>query len=130
MLAVLAERVSTASYNSGSSPLEGPRRGILDPRILHEVHQDDAGCAVEVVALVQAVEELRRGWRAPSDGPRAVELRFAARGVEVLFFSKDGDPPGGESVAPGLDAGRLQVPQEMGEKILPIHGSGRRSWFC
>ena len=98
--------------------------GVLDPRILDKVHQDDAGCPVEPVALVHPVEEaaeqlgeLRR------EGRGAVEFRLPSLRVEVLLLQEGADPPWGEAVAPRLDAGRLQVPEQVGEEVIPVRSA-------
>jgi hypothetical protein len=38
----------------------------------------------------------------------------SARGVEILLFQEDGDPPGGEVVAPGLEPSLVYRPQTPG----------------
>jgi hypothetical protein len=98
--------------------------GVLDPGILDEVQKDHAGRAVEVVAPDHLVEQAaEEAGQLQGMDRGAIELGFAARRVEILPFQKGGDPPGGEAVASGLDAGRLQVPHQVGEKIVPV---GRR----
>ena len=97
--------------------------GLLDPRILDEVHQDDAGRPVNLVALVHPVEQAAEQiGELQREGRGAVEFRLPALRVEVLLLQEDADPPGGEAVAPRLDAGRLQVPQQVGEEVIPVGG--------
>src|SRR4030042_1813058 len=92
--------------------------GVLDPCVLDEVQKDDPGRPVEVVAPVEVVEKAsEEAGPLQRMGRGAGAIRLPACHVEVLLLQKDGEPPGGEAVATGLDAGRLDVPRQGGGEI-------------
>jgi len=65
----------------------------------------------------------------PSGPADSQTFRLHPLRVEVLPLQEGGDPPWGEAVTPRLDAGRLQVPEHVGEEVIPVggrRGEGRR----
>ena len=89
--------------------------GVLDEMIRRQIEEDHPRGAVRNPVLVEAVEEIPE--QAPElDGIArgATELRLAPRSGEGLLSQEGDDFPWGKTVAPRFDAGRFEVPEELG----------------
>ncbi len=75
--------------------------------------------------LPQAAEGVPEDFRQLQGiGGRAGEAHLRGGEGEVLPLEEEDEAPGRQVVAPGLDAGRLNVPEELGEEVIRV----RRGW--
>lgn len=105
---------------------------VLDVPVLHEFHEHDARRPVKLPRAVHVAKEAAhfgRQLHRVDGGPAQPDLPGGI--TEVVSLQKGPDPPGGEAVAPGLDAGRLQVPHQVSEKVVCVAAGGaKRSSSC
>jgi hypothetical protein len=92
---------------------------VLDAGIGRQFEQDDARGPVELPGTVQVIEERpQEEGKFHGVGRGAAEPGLPAFRGEVVLPEQGREHAGGEPVAPGLDAGRLEIPQQVGEEVL------------
>lgn len=101
------------------------KEGELDVPVFHEFQEDHPRGAVPLPRPVKGAEDFP-GYpgQLQGTGGRPDETGLEARHGESVCFQEEGDPSGGQVVPPGLDACRLDIPEELGEKVFPVSRGG------
>jgi len=102
------------------------KKGILGIPVRHQVQENRSRGPADLLPVADPIEDFpQEAGYLQGMGRGTDELRLFPPEAEIVFFQEENDLPRGKGITPCLQAGRLDVSQELCKEIFRVVRGGR-----